>query len=414
MAKERRSLFNMIFGRTKQPAQEYTNLKMLSGYQPVFTMFGDNAYASDIVRSAVDAIARNGAKLKPKHIRKANGDIMQQNSSIQYLLDTRPNKYMDSYTFFYRVLTELFMRNNSFVFIDKDDAGTPIGLYPISSANLELLESKNDIYARFKFYSGEQITVPYGNIIHLRRFYYDNDFYGASNKALIPTLELINTTNEGIINAIKTSANMRGILKFTQAMLKPEDIKKERDRFVAEYMNIDNNGGIGAIDAKADFIPLDNKPQIIDKDTMAHIKQSVYDYFGVSEPIITSNYTEEQWNAFYESTLEPIAVQMGLEFTAKLFTDREIGFGNQIIFESSRLQYASATTKSNLITNLMGLAVLSVNEAREILNLAPVEGGDIRYQSLNFINAVRATDYQLQNEGGGNDASNTETQNTNQ
>jgi len=400
VAKERRSLFDIIFGRTKQPqSQDYTNLKLLSGYQPIFTMFGDNAYASDIVRAAVDAVARNGAKLKPKHIRKVGQDIINQKSNIQYLLETRPNVYMDAYTFYYRVLTELFMRNNSFIFIDKDDSGSPIGLYPVSSANLELLESKNEIYARFKFYGGEQVTIPYTNLVHLRRFFYDNDFYGASNKALMPTLELINTTNQGIANAIKTSANMRGILKFTQAMLKPEDIKKERDRFVTEYMNIDNTGGIGAIDAKAEFIPLDSKPQIVDKDTMAHIKQSVYDYFGVSEPIITSNYTEEQWNAFYESTLEPVAVQMGLEFTAKLFTEREIGFGNQIIFESSRLQYASATTKSNLITNLMGLAVLSVNEAREILNLAPVEGGDVRYQSLNFINAVRAEQYQTGNGG---------------
>lgn len=401
----RRSLFNIIFGKKKQQAQEYTKLKLLSGYQPIFSMFGDNAYASDIVRAAVDAIARNGAKLKPKHIRKTKQDIIEQNSNLQYLLDTRPNKYMDAYTFYYRVLTELFMRNNSFVFIDKDDAGTPVGLYPISSANLELLESSNEIYTRFKFYGGEQITIPYTNIIHLRRFFYDNDFYGASNKALIPTLELINTTNEGIINAIKTSANMRGIIKFTQAMLKPEDIRKERDRFVEEYLNIDNNGGIGAIDSKADFIPLESKPQIIDEGTMTHIKQSVHDYFGVSEPIITSNYTEEQWSAFYESTLEPVAIQMGLEFTAKLFTDREIGFGNQIIFESSRLQYASAATKSRLISSLMGLAVLSVNEAREILNLGPVEGGDVRYQSLNFVNAVRATDYQL---GGGENAGNTE------
>ena len=405
MAKERRSLFDIIFGRTKQPqSQDYTNLKLLSGYQPIFTMFGDNAYASDIVRAAVDAVARNGAKLKPKHIRKVGQDIINQKSNIQYLLETRPNVYMDAYTFYYRVLTELFMRNNSFIFIDKDDSGSPIGLYPVSSANLELLESKNEIYARFKFYGGEQVTIPYTNLVHLRRFFYDNDFYGASNKALMPTLELINTTNQGIANAIKTSANMRGILKFTQAMLKPEDIKKERDRFVTEYMNIDNTGGIGAIDAKAEFIPLDSKPQIVDKDTMAHIKQSVYDYFGVSEPIITSNYTEEQWNAFYESTLEPVAVQMGLEFTAKLFTEREIGFGNQIIFESSRLQYASATTKSNLITNLMGLAVLSVNEAREILNLAPVEGGDVRYQSLNFVDATKAAEYQTGN-GGDEDVS---------
>jgi len=405
LAKERRSLFDIIFGRTKQPqSQDYTNLKLLSGYQPIFTNFPDNAYASDIVRAAVDAIARNGAKLKPKHIRKVGQDIINQNSNIQYLLETRPNVYMDAYTFYYRVLTELFMRNNSFIFIDKDDSGSPIGLYPVSSANLELLESKNEIYARFKFYGGEQVTIPYTNLVHLRRFFYDNDFYGASNKALMPTLELINTTNQGIANAIKTSANMRGILKFAQAMLKPEDIKKERDRFVTEYMNIDNTGGIGAIDAKAEFIPLDSKPQIVDKDTMAHIKQSVYDYFGVSEPIITSNYTEEQWNAFYESTLEPVAVQMGLEFTSKLFTEREIGFGNQIIFESSRLQYASATTKSNLITNLMGLAVLSVNEAREILNLAPVEGGDVRYQSLNFVDATKAAEYQTGN-GGDEDVS---------
>jgi hypothetical protein len=90
---------------------------------------------------------------------------------------------------------------------------------------------------------------------------------------------------------------------------------------------------------------------------------------------------------------------MGLEFTSKLFTEREIGFGNQIIFESSRLQYANATTKSNLITNLMGLAVLSVNEAREILNLAPVEGGDVRYQSLNFVDATKAAEYQTGNGG---------------
>jgi len=367
-------------------------------------MFGDNAYASDVVRGAVDAIARNGAKLNPKHIRKTGRDIIPQNSNIQYLLETRPNKYMDAYTFYYKVITELFMSNNSFVFVDKDDAGNPIGLYPISSATLELLESKGEIYTRFKFYGGEQLTIPYVSVVHLRRFFYGHDFYGASNKPLIPTLDLINTTDQGIANAVKSSAYIRGILKFTQAMLKPEDIKRERDRFVSEYMNIDNNGGIGAIDAKADFIQLNNKPQIVDRDTMAHIKQTVYNYFGVSEAIITSNYTEEEWNAFYESTLEPVALQMGLEFTAKLFTEREIGFGNKIIFESSRLQYASATTKSNLITNLMGLAVLSVNEAREILNLAPVEGGDVRYQSLNFVDATKAAEYQTGN-GGDEDVS---------
>jgi HK97 family phage portal protein len=404
----------MIFGgRNKTVTGEVTQLKLLNSYMPTFVPFGEEAYNSDIVRAAVDAIARNTAKLKPRHIRRVNSNVVpQENSNIQKLLQLRPNPYMDAYTFYYKIITQLYMKNNSFVFIDADpETGDIRGFYPINAANVELLEARGKVFVRFRFLGGDKIILPYTDIIHLRRFFYKHDFYGESNDtALNPTLELINTTNQGIINAIKSSAVLRGLLKFTQTMLKPEDIKKERDRFVQEYMSIENNGGIGAIDAKADFIPLENKPQTVDKDQMAHIKQSVYDYFGINEAIVTSKYNEDEWNAFYESVIEPLAVQMSLEFTSKIFTDREQGFGNEIIFESNRLQYASNTTKTNLISNLMQYGVLTVNEAREILNMAPVEGGDVRLQSLNFINAVRADQYQL---GGGDNASNTSAQNSN-
>ncbi len=411
--KERRSFFEMIFGKRRPTPGEMTRLKLLNGYMPTFVSFGGEAYNSDVVRAAVDAIARNAAKLKPQHIRRINGDIITQNSRVQQLLQVRPNPYMDAYTFYYKVITQLFMKNNSFVFIDIDPITATIrGFYPINAADVELLEARGEIFLRFHFLGGDKVTLPYTDMIHLRRFFYKHDFYGESNDtALNPTLELINTTNQGIINAIKSSAVLRGLLKFTQTMLKPEDIKKERDRFVQEYMSIENNGGIGAIDAKADFIPLESKPQTVDKDQMAHIKQSVYDYFGINEAIVTSKYSEDEWNAFYESVIEPLAVQMSLEFTSKIFTDREQGFGNEIIFESNRLQYASNTTKTTLISNLMQFGVLTVNEAREILNMAPVEGGDVRLQSLNFINAVRADQYQL---GGGDNASNTKTQNSNE
>jgi HK97 family phage portal protein len=196
-------------------------------------------------------------------------------------------------------------------------------------------------------------------------------------------------------------------------MLKDTDIKAQKEKFVADYLDISNNGGIAALDAKADYIPLDNDPKIINAPQMDLIEQKIYKYYGVSKEIIMSNYNEDQWNAFYESTIEPLAVQLSLEFTNKVFTEREKDFGNEIIFESNRLQYASNTTKTTLIQQLMPLGVLTVNEAREILNMAPVEGGDVRLQSLNFVNAMKADAYQGV-EGGDNNAIDTVPQNTNQ
>lgn len=393
---EKRSLYEIMFGskKTYQP-KESTQLKLLNGYMPVFSSFSGEPYDSDEVRAAVDAIARNAAKLKAKHIRRINGKIEPQNSTIERLLQVRPNPYMDAYTFLYKVVTNLYMSNNSFIYIDTDNYGTVRAFYPISAANAELIEYQGQVYIKFSFFGGEKITLPYTDIIHLRRFFYKHDFYGESNAiALNPTLELINTTNQGIINAVKSSAFIRGILKFTQSMMKPSDIKAERDRFVTEYLSLDNNGGIGAIDAKADFLPMENKPHMVDDKQMALISDKVCKYFGISPKIITSSYSEDEWNAFYESTLEPVAVQLSLEITSKLFTKKEQGFGNEIIFEANRLQYASNTTKINLLKETMPFGILTINEGREVLNLAPVEGGEKRLMSLNYVDTDKANQYQ--------------------
>lgn len=395
MKKEKRSLFTMIFGnKSNQTIGQSTQLKMMNGYVPVFTQFGNESYNSDVVRSAIDAIARNAAKLKPKHIRRINGKVNPQDSNIQNLLQVQPNPFMDAYTFYYKIITQLYMQNNSFVYIDTDNNGGIKGFYPINPGTTELIEFKGEVYAKFTFFGGEKITLPYTDLIHLRRFFYKNDFYGETNNhALYPTLELINTTDQGIINAIKSSASLRGILKFT-SMLKESDMKRQRDKFMSEYMDITNNGGVAVTDAKADYIPLNSEPKLIDGNQMALIEEKVYKYFGVSKSIVISNYTEDEWNAFYESVIEPLAIQMSLQFTTKIFSDREKGFGNEIIFESNRLAYASNKTKTLLIQELMPMGVLSINEAREILNMAPVEDGDKRILSLNYVNAAKADKYQ--------------------
>lgn len=399
MRNQRRSLFQMIFGGAPKTPAATTQLRLIGGYNPTFTSFGDNAYDSDDVRGAVDAIARNAAKLKPKRIRRdKTGAITEVNDSLQYLLAVRPNPFMDAYSFYYKVVTQLFMQNNAFVYVHFDDAGNVTGLYPIPMSSVSLLEYGGVVYAKFNFVGGDYITIEYAELIHLRRHFYRHDLYGEpAMPAIGPTLEVINTTNQGIVNAVKTTAPLRGLLK-SQNMLKEEDLKSRKDRFVKDYMSISEGaGGVAALDGTMDYKELTTQPVVVNAAQMKLIDDKVCRYFGVSPEIITSSYTEDQWNAFYSSTIEPLAVQMALQFTSTIFSDREQQVGNEIIFEANRLEYASAQTKIALAQQLLPAGVLTVNEIREIFNMAPIPGtdGDKRLMSLNFIDASKANKYQV-------------------
>ncbi|MDT8900063.1 phage portal protein [Anaeroselena agilis] len=390
---EFRNMFNAVFG-DKKPPVNVTQYQFLNDYAPFFSSVSGNFYDNDVVRTCIDAIARNAAKLKPKHIRRANGRIATVADDLQWLLEVRPNPYMSAYDFLYKVVSQLYTNNNSFIYIHLDTLGKITGLFPLSYSSIEFVEYQGELYCRFYFLGGFKMTVPYTELIHLRRHFNGDDIFGESNqKPFKPTLSLIQTVNEGIINAIKSSARLRGFLKFTQT-LRPEDLKAQRDKFVADYLSVNNDGGIGAVDAKADFTPVEMNSKMVDDKQMAVIRDNAYRYFGVSENIIKADYTEDQWNAFYESVLEPIAIQLSLEFTEKCFSDREKGFGNEIVFEANRLQYASNQTKINLLQYLMPMGIFSVNDALEILNMPPVEDGDRRIFSLNYVNAKLADAYQ--------------------
>jgi HK97 family phage portal protein len=197
---------------------------------------------------------------------------------------------MNTYDFIYKTITQLYLTNNAFVYVMPDEiTGKPVGFYPLNSIAVDLLEAVGDdetVYAKFYFMNGKTVVVPYADIIHLRRFYYKNDMYGEThNTALTPILQVITTMNSGIINAVKSSAYLRGLLKFTQNMMKPEDIKKQRDDFITDYMDKTNNGGVAALDAKADYTELKGDPKIIDDKTMGLVRDQVYRYFNISEAI---------------------------------------------------------------------------------------------------------------------------------
>ena len=393
---EKRSLLQNIWRRGRRETT-LTRLQVLSGYTPVFTPWACKPYEADVVRSAVDAIARNAAKLKAKHIRREGNSIVHVGGQIEKLLTIRPNPNTNAYDFFYKLVTTLMLDNNAFAYPVWDGSNL-VAIWPVNCTMAEFLEDASQtIYVKFHFADGGSVVLPYSDVIHLRRHFYDNDLLGDISKPINAVLEAIHTTNEGLAQAVKTSAYLRGILKY-QGMLKEEDIKANRDRFVKEYLGVQNSGGVAALDAKAEYIPLNNDPKVINAAQMKELRDAVYRYFGVNENIVMGRYNEDEWDAFYESTIEPIAVQMSLEFTSKLFTEREIGFGNEIVFESNRLQYASTRTKTTLISSLLPLGVLTINEIREILNLAPVEDGDKRLVSLNFVNAQLQDAYQLGND----------------
>jgi HK97 family phage portal protein len=389
------AIWDKWFGKPKYEDKAFTQYQMMSGFTPTFSGFGKDAYASDVVRSAVHAIASNAAKLKPKHIRRQQGQIKGiERGRLERILSVRPNPTMNAYDFYYKVVTQLYMRSNAFILIQTNGFGVT-GLYPIIAQTVETLEYNNEIYLKFYFANGKKMTVPYDEIIHLRRFFNESDMYGDGNDVpLLPTLELINTTNQGIGNAIKTSAFLRGILKFV-GMLKPEDMKKQRDDFVNDYMDVSNNGGVAATDSKMEYHELKTDPKMVDAKQMALIENKVYKYFGLHENIVMSKYDENEWNAFYESVLEPLAVQMSLEFTSKLFTENEQSHGNEILFEANRLQYASNKTKIEVVTMMVDRAMMSLNQGLEVFNMPPVEDGDKRILSLNFVDAAKANQYQV-------------------
>lgn len=377
---EQRSWLQRVFGNLLQRRTGLSQVKVMAGYTPVFTPWGGKPYEADVVRAAVDAIARNAAKLKAKHVRRVNGDVIPQDSHIQRLLQVRPNPRMSAFDMQYKLITTLLLDNNAFAY-PQYVSGRLEAIWPVNCTGSEFLEDEGGVlYVKFYFGERGSATLPYTDVIHIRRHYYDNDLLGSPNAPIDTTLSVMHTTKEGLAQAVKTSAHLRGILKY-QGMLKQEDIDANRERFVKQYLTVQNSGGVAALDAKAEYIELKNQPIVVNADQMKELRDAVFHYFGVNENIVMGRYSEDEWNAFYESTIEPIAVQMSLEYTTKLFSDREIGHGNEIVFEANRLQYASVSTKLALVS-MVDRGAMTPNEWREVFNLSPIEGGDTPIRRL--------------------------------
>jgi len=395
MGRERRSLFKTIFGKKEQTEVTKTQLQMLNGYNAQFTTLKEGTYESKVARECIDRIATHCAKLLPKHIQDSSNNHIK--GEINFLLQNQPNPLMTKFDFIYKTISMLYTDSNAFIFIAKDKEGFITGFYPILASNYELLQdTTGNIFLQFKFVNGQTYTLPYLELIHLRLFYNKHDIFGTDNKALKTDLETAHTASEGIKNAIKTANNLKGILKYTNAMLKDKDIKASKEAFVSDFLNLENESGIAAIDAKAEFQEVNMKPITLDKEQLEQVNYNIFDYFGISEKIVRNNFNSVEWNAFFEGVIEPRAIQMSDAFTNKIFSIKARKDGHKIVFTANRLQYASLDQRINLIKIAGSYGLLTKDDGREILDMSPLGGeeGKKILQSLNNIDSSIANNYQ--------------------
>lgn len=353
-----------------------------------------------LIRASVDALARNIAKMQLEAVmytdRERAEKKVDRTSDVARVL-RHPNQYMTQYDFLYKVAAMFYTTNNVFIYPEYKD-GRLIALHPINYEDFSIYETENGtLIAKFRMNYYRTYSILYDDLIHLRNHYMTKDLIGDSNgDAIKPITDLLTTQNQGIINGIKNSAIIRGILKAAN-VIKDEDLKLARDRFVEDNLRASNAGGVIGIDGKFEYQNIESKPYIVDAQSMAESKKMIFDYFGITEDFITNAFTPEQYEAIYEGRLEPFAIMLTQGLTHGLYTERELGFGNEIEGNMSKVKYQPISAITALIGATNQLGLFRKNEYREMLGYPPLadeDGGNDIVVSLNYVNSDNLDEYQ--------------------
>lgn len=406
-------LFNFI-NKFKKQKENWAFANMLNGYTPIFSQFGQNIYTSDVVQQAISCIVMEMKKLNPQHVRKNIADIVPINSDIQKLLND-PNSLMTTSDFIEKIFWQLFFNYNSFIIptyttsvsndgyiIKKYD-----GLWPVQPSQVDFIQDASEkLFIKLRFANNYETTLPYDDVIHIKYRFSVNEYMGGNisgqpdNDALLKTLQLNETLLQGVAKALKSSFAINGVIKYNTIL---DDGSMEQNIADLQKRLENNESGFLPLDMKGEFIPFQNKIQLVDEATLKFIDEKILRHFGVPLPILTGDYTKEQYEAFYQKTLEPLILSISQAFTKVLFTDREKSFGNEIMFYAKALIFMNTTQKLEMIRLLGDSGALFENEKRIMFGLQPLpELVGQRMQSLNYVNSNVADKYQLETDNDSN------------
>ena len=380
----------------------------LNGFMPIYSQFGTNIYASDVVQQALKCIVDEMKKLNPAHVRGRNNDLIPVKGNVQDVLDI-PNQLMTTSEFIEKTVWLLLMNYNAFIipvyytWIDEKNGAERRyyeALYPINPTQVDFIEDPSGrLFVKFWFWNGETTTIPYDDVIHIKYNYSVNEYMGGNmlgqpdHEALLKTLDLNATLLQGIAKGMKSSYAVNGVIKYN-TMLDDGAMVENLKKLEQQLQNSDS--GFLPLDLKGEFIPFQRTLQLVDEDTLKFIDEKILRNWGVPLPILTGNYTKEQYEAFYQKTLEPLIKAISEAFSKKMFTSRERAFGNKIMFYPKDLIFMSTSQKLELINILAPTGAIFENEKRTIFGLLPLQELEgKRYMSLNWVDADMAADYQM-------------------
>ena len=404
-----------------RPPQSYKHAQMLNGYTPIFSQFGTNIYASDVVQQALKCIVDEMKKLNPTHVRYKGNDPVPLNDNIQFVLDN-PNRLMTTSEFLEKTLWLLLLNYNAFIlptyYVWEDEKGNQkrhyLELYPLKPTQVDFIEDASGaLYVKMRFENNFETTIAYSNIIHLKYNYSINEYMGGNelgqpdHTSLLSTLELNNTLLEGIANAMKASYAINGVVKYNTMM---DEGKTEAALKELEAKLQNSESGFLPLDLKSEFTPLTRDTQLVDEATLKFIDSKILRNWKVPLPILTGDYTKAQYEAFYQSALEPLIVSISQAFTKGIFTDRQKSIGHAIELYPEDLVFMTVEQKLEMVNILSNTGSIYENEKRVAFGLRPLpELEGKRYMSLNWVDVDIANQYQLdgkkqqQTEGDGGD-----------
>ena len=393
-------LFDFLKNRKNE---KLTYMKMLSGAMPIFSQFGSDIYASDVVQQAISCIVTEMKKLKPLHVRSSEFDLVPVNDNIQRVL-RKPNPIMTTSDFLEKIMWNLFLNYNSFILIVKD-GGKVKSLFPLQPTQVDFLKDPTGVmYVKFRFANGYESTIPYSDVIHIRKNYSVNDFMGGNqfgqpdNDALLKTLDLNETLLQGVAKAMKSSFAVNGVVKYN-TLIDGDKIEKNMKEMEERLLN--NESGLMGLDLKGEFMPIQRDIQLVDEATLKFIDEKILRHFGVSLPILTGDYTKEQYEAFYQKTLEPPIINLTQVFTDAIFSEDERNRGNEIQFFAKELIFMNIDQKLEMTRLLGDSGAMYENEKRKAFGMVPLpELAGVRMQSLNYVNVNIADKYQVGDGGG--------------
>ena len=360
-------MFDWLFGKRPDPKGKYEGeFRMLEGYRPHFSSWNRDLYESELIRAAINARATHISKLRVQVQGAAK-------PGLQRKLKHGPNELQTWGQFLYRLSTILDMHNTAFIVPVYDQYGEMSGVYAPLPERCEVVQYSGKPYLKYRFSDGKEAVIEFGYCGVMTKMQYRSDFFGESNHALMPTMDLIHIQNQGIEEGVKSAATYRFMATLTN-FAKDEDLKKERERFSKTNFSADSGGG-GLLlfpNTYANVRQIEAKPYTADADQMKLIKDNVFEYFGVNEDILENKAFGDAWSAFYEGVVEAFAIQFSDVMTKMLFTFREQSEGNIVTATANRLQYMSNADKLAVSAQMADRGLMTRNEIRDIWNLEPL------------------------------------------